>query len=159
MEPTNFVGRKFGRLLVLAFIGKRRYGTSKPQQIYNCLCDCGVEIEVPRSSLTSALTQSCGCVPLRRSQKRRIAGELMKMFLTLALAFMFVLPLAGTNRPIKGGPCCLCMCRSANQDKCAMYCVRRQHGKKIVELPAMKVCTAQCQRKHVVQLPPDYGDK
>ena len=62
MEPTNFVGRKFGRLLVLAFIGKRRYGTSKPQQIYNCRCDCGGQIEVPRSSLTSALTQSCGCL-------------------------------------------------------------------------------------------------
>ncbi len=51
--------------------------------------------------------------------------------------------------------CCLCMCHAKDETKCSRMCIRLQHGKKIVELPQMKVCTRECKRVHVKQLPPD----
>lgn len=45
---------------------------------------------------------------------------------------------------VRGGLCCLCMCRSADENKCARDCVRMQHGTKIIEEPEMKACTKSC---------------
>jgi hypothetical protein len=66
------------------------------------------------------------------------------------------LTLTGSTRQLAadepGGLCCLCMCHSANENKCAPLCVKMQHGKKIIEEPQMKSCTKSCLRHRVRQV-------
>jgi len=51
----DLIGQRFGRLLVRnKFPGKRR--------IWNCICDCGGEIDLPSASLVKGMTKSCGCL-------------------------------------------------------------------------------------------------
>lgn len=50
-------GQRFGRLVAIEPTDKRLNGSV----VWRCRCDCGNECEVRSSSLTSGLTQSCGC--------------------------------------------------------------------------------------------------
>lgn len=50
---NNLIGQKFGKLLVLEYLGRSRW---------KCQCDCGNFTEVVTSSLTSGKTKSCGCL-------------------------------------------------------------------------------------------------
>ena len=52
----------------------------------------------------------------------------------------------------RGGLCCLCMCHSFDENKCAGVCVRMQHGTKVIEEPEMKACTKSCLRQGVRQI-------
>ena len=54
------------------------------------------------------------------------------------------------NEP--GGLCCLCMCHSADENKCAGVCVKMQRGTKIIEEPEMTACTKSCVRHAVKQI-------
>ncbi len=55
------IGVRYGRLVVVGFHGMYR----------DCICDCGNTVTVPRSSLASGATQSCGCL---RKEINSIAG-------------------------------------------------------------------------------------
>lgn len=48
----RFIGKKFGKLTVLEYVGNRKY---------RCLCECGKEKNIIGGSLTSGNTTSCGC--------------------------------------------------------------------------------------------------
>ena len=61
-SPESLVGKRFNRLLVQENLGSRRGSGKNYHVYYKCLCDCGESIEVRGSSLTSANTQSCGCL-------------------------------------------------------------------------------------------------
>lgn len=50
-------GKKFGRLLVI-----KRIGSKDGNSLWECLCDCGVKVEVKRCSLRSGYKKSCGCL-------------------------------------------------------------------------------------------------
>ena len=52
----NLDGQKFGRLLASYRIQKDN------KYYYHCICDCGTELDVPISSLTTGRALSCGCV-------------------------------------------------------------------------------------------------
>lgn len=53
----DLTGRRFGRLLVNSL------NCIENEKVYwNCKCDCGNQIVVLRSSLTSGNTKSCGCL-------------------------------------------------------------------------------------------------
>jgi hypothetical protein len=54
---VNIIGRKFNRLTVIAYVGKRGHN-----QQWLCLCDCGNERMVLRSNLQSSQVKSCGCL-------------------------------------------------------------------------------------------------
>jgi hypothetical protein len=64
--------------------------------------------------------------------------------------------LTGASRPVpsdeRGGLCCLCMCHSSDENKCAGVCVRMQHGTKVIEEAEMKSCTTSCLRHGVKQI-------
>jgi hypothetical protein len=62
----ELTGQRFGRLVVLARVGKNKYRAS----LWNCLCDCGVEKVVPAPSLRRGLTRSCNCL----SKETRVAS-------------------------------------------------------------------------------------
>lgn len=51
----NLVGRRFGRLVVVARAPTKNSGMQM------CVCDCGSSITVSTGSLTSCSTVSCGC--------------------------------------------------------------------------------------------------
>ena len=82
----------------------------------------------------------------------------MRRTLRCALFLVSVagLLLTGGSRPVaadeRGGLCCLCMCHSADESKCARACVKMQHGTKIIEEPEMKSCTRSCLQKGVTQI-------
>lgn len=56
------VGKRFGKLVVLAMVA-RRYVSScgSPIILYKCQCDCGRVVNVRGGSLRSGNTTSCGC--------------------------------------------------------------------------------------------------
>ena len=54
----DLIGKRFGKLIVLKWIGKDKWGHSK----WLCQCDCGNKIIVLGYGLTSGNTKSCGCL-------------------------------------------------------------------------------------------------
>lgn len=61
----DFIGRRFGRLLVDGYAGKR--GMHR----WHCRCDCGRETVVGQTLLQSGKTRSCGCLSVDRLMENR----------------------------------------------------------------------------------------
>lgn len=57
----NLTGLRFGKLLVVGLLGKRRYGGSRNSYLWSCVCDCG-KISVVEGGNLSSNTRSCGCL-------------------------------------------------------------------------------------------------
>ena len=51
-------GRTFGRLTVVKYLGKSKYGLS----LWECKCECGNITQVTTSNLTGNHSKSCGCM-------------------------------------------------------------------------------------------------
>lgn len=60
INPNDFVGRRFGKLTVLEYAGKKKLGKGKPEHVYKVCCDCGTVKEVARRNLQNGGTISCG---------------------------------------------------------------------------------------------------
>jgi len=75
---------------------------------------------------------------------------------TAIVVILASLWLTGASRAVpgddRGGLCCLCMCHSFDENKCAGVCVQMQHGTKVIEEPEMKACTKSCLRHGVKQI-------
>ena len=72
----DLTGKRFGRLTVTEYVGfDKKNNTTK----YRCKCDCGNEIIVCRTSLTSGNTQSCGCV-VKDRKRERLDAKLNKWY-------------------------------------------------------------------------------
>jgi len=54
----NLINQKFGRLLVIEYLGGNSYGRS----IFKCKCDCGEEVVITGHNLTTGNNRSCGCL-------------------------------------------------------------------------------------------------
>lgn len=57
MPRLDLIGKRFGRLTVIAFAG-----TVKQQSLWLCRCDCGREKVVRGRCLQNGNTRSCGCL-------------------------------------------------------------------------------------------------
>lgn len=64
-NTTDLLGKRFGRLTVLAFSRMERLGVA----IWTVHCDCGVEKEIRRGHLTHGNAKSCGCL------QREVRGQ------------------------------------------------------------------------------------
>lgn len=53
----TLLNKRFDSLVVIAYIGRNKFGNSK----WLCRCDCGKEVEVFYQNLTRKNTKSCGC--------------------------------------------------------------------------------------------------
>lgn len=62
----NLAGMRFGRLTVLSYAGRSRYGDA----IWNVKCDCGTKFIARANSLLGAQTRSCGCLRAEKSRER-----------------------------------------------------------------------------------------
>lgn len=60
-EKVSYVGRRFGRLLVIERAEDAINPNGKRVVRYKCLCDCGNEKVVRKLHLTNGKTISCGC--------------------------------------------------------------------------------------------------
>lgn len=54
----DFIGKRFGRLLIVAFVGKTKNGHA--QWLANC--DCGKAVTVLGTNLVKGKTRACGCL-------------------------------------------------------------------------------------------------
>ena len=54
----DITGNRYGKLTVQYLQPERK----RKLKVWHCLCDCGNEIDVVQSSLTSGNTKSCGCL-------------------------------------------------------------------------------------------------
>lgn len=55
----DFVGERFGKLLVLKYTGQTN---NHGEKLYLCQCDCGNQTIVASGKLSNGDTQSCGCL-------------------------------------------------------------------------------------------------
>lgn len=67
-------GRRFGRWLVGARAGDRRYGRNT-YATYHCVCDCGAHAVVWAQALRAGTSKGCGCVCLEKNPHTRTHGE------------------------------------------------------------------------------------
>lgn len=58
-RTKNLVGKRFGKLVAVELLED---SNKFNRRVYRCKCDCGNEICVPSSSLTTNHTSSCGCL-------------------------------------------------------------------------------------------------
>jgi hypothetical protein len=58
----DLVGTRFTRLVVVAFAGLRQRSDGRNRTYWECRCDCGNIVTVPRDRLVGKGTQSCGCL-------------------------------------------------------------------------------------------------
>lgn len=64
----RLIGRRFGRLVVTGHSGRLE---NRRETLWDCVCDCGqAKLSVPRGSLVSGGTTSCGCAVLLAARKR-----------------------------------------------------------------------------------------
>ena len=63
----EWVGKRFGRLTVTAYDGKRN-----GCHYWRCLCDCGTETVVFQTSLLRGHTSSCGCLNRSLAERRTL---------------------------------------------------------------------------------------
>lgn len=68
-RQKDLVGRRFGRLVVIAKAPSRKVG-KKWHGYWECQCDCGNKTTVQRSALTSRASQSCGCLMQEKAAAR-----------------------------------------------------------------------------------------
>jgi hypothetical protein len=64
----NLIGKKFGRLTAIEYIGKKKWGKT----FWSCKCTCGSIVSVASNSLSSGKTKSCGCL---HKERARILGK------------------------------------------------------------------------------------
>ena len=67
-------GKVFGKLTVVNFAGRDKYGN----RTWLCKCDCGTEKTVEGSKLTSGNTKSCGCFAGSKHRQLREKGIFTK---------------------------------------------------------------------------------
>jgi hypothetical protein len=62
----SIIGNRYGKLTVVELIEVKKIN-NKNMFFYNCICDCGNTVVVPKYALKYKHTQSCGC--LRKEQE------------------------------------------------------------------------------------------
>lgn len=61
-ERLDLTGKRYGRLVVIEFVGT--LPNDKSISLWKCKCDCGNEKIIKTGSLQSGTTKSCGCLRL-----------------------------------------------------------------------------------------------
>lgn len=74
----NLTGQKFGKLKVLKYVNRNKYGDS----IWLCLCDCGQQKTISNSDLKTGNTKSCGCFRVKHGHS--INNDLSQTYIAWA---------------------------------------------------------------------------
>lgn len=65
----SIIGKRFGRLIVLAEADNRSSPNGQTRRYSLCVCECGKQLEITNGSLTSGHSTSCGCLRLETTKK------------------------------------------------------------------------------------------
>jgi hypothetical protein len=68
----DLTGQRFGRLTVVLFAGKDKYGHTE----WLCRCDCGTEKIIMSTHLRTGKIKSCGCLKSEQASDRLIIHDL-----------------------------------------------------------------------------------
>lgn len=77
----QYIGKRFGMLLVLDYAGKR-----DGMHRWRCKCDCGNETVVGQTLLQSGKTKSCGCLVDLASTRHFVDGTCLEMIQSSTLS-------------------------------------------------------------------------
>jgi len=58
VSDADMIGKQFGRLKVVEYIGK----DSNRSKLFKCVCECGKETVTRKEKLVSGMVNSCGCL-------------------------------------------------------------------------------------------------
>lgn len=61
MEKTNLIGKRFGRLVVIAEAPSKKSPCGSTRTYWKCRCDCGNVVEIGKAHLLNGDSTSCGC--------------------------------------------------------------------------------------------------
>lgn len=76
MTPfKDLSGQRFGRLVVLEYVGRRGNGREQ-RPFFLCRCDCGNQKEINGHSLSMGVSRSCGCLHKETSRRNGINSPL-----------------------------------------------------------------------------------
>lgn len=106
----NLTGEHFGRLVVVAFAELRYAKTGGPKAHWLCRCDCGRELILASSKLTSGNTKSCGCLHRDMARHKKQPIDLTGQRFTLLTAIERVQRSSTT-----GGSLWRCRCDCGNE--------------------------------------------
>ncbi len=106
----NLTGTVFGKLTVIEDAGRNGCGAL----LCKCRCECGNEKILPRSSLVSGDTTSCGC--FRREGKHSLLGQVFGKLTAVRYA---------GSRSGNGGARWVCRCECGREVACAANNLRR----------------------------------
>lgn len=76
MKKIDYMGQRFGRLVVIGEVPKEERGCK--QRVLICQCDCGNTVNVRAGNLASGNSTSCGCFVkenARNLYERKVIGE------------------------------------------------------------------------------------
>ena len=76
-DRLSLIGRRFGRLTVLAYAGDSYIGKDNNSR-WVCKCDCGNEAIIGGNKLKNGHTKSCGCLVSEKARKRMLNDNPMK---------------------------------------------------------------------------------
>lgn len=129
-KTSNLIGRRFGRLTVLA----QAEGSEDHYRLWRCRCDCGNEILVNTKRLTQGIVTHCGCAEELTLRRGRHAEDLT------GRRFGMLTVLHRTENR-HGRTCWLCRCDCGNT-----------HAATARDLKAGKVTSCGCrkQQPHVI---------
>lgn len=68
---SDYIGSKFGRLLILEEGSGRREPSGRRRKTVICRCDCGKKVEVDWDNVKGGTTRSCGCLRSDLISERR----------------------------------------------------------------------------------------
>lgn len=135
---VDLTGRRFGRLLVQYRADDYISPSGKRTIVWHCLCDCGKEVDILRSSLSNG-TKSCGC--LQREAAEAAADDLTGQRFGRLLVIRRVDGVKSYSNGLKHAWLCRCDCGTERiyTQKDLIHSGRKSCGCLLKETSKMKV--------------------
>jgi hypothetical protein len=77
-KRKDLTGQRFGRLIVLSYVGYRLSPGGQKRAVWECVCDCGKVFNAQGGNIVGGHTSSCGCLKrdstMMRNSKRRMVS-------------------------------------------------------------------------------------
>lgn len=75
-KQENFIGKRFGKLVVLSYVGEKKDKHGNTHWYWNCQCDCGNKKVIDQHGLIYGHTHSCGCIRHGANLAGKVFGRL-----------------------------------------------------------------------------------
>ena len=72
IEPIDMIGKRYGKIEVVAFAGTHDFPSGSKERMWRCRCDCGKEFIASGKNLRRSRYVSCGCEKARRLTKSNL---------------------------------------------------------------------------------------